>query len=773
MDITITLILKMLEFLMEKHKFLVKFGDIIEGPYSPIIQDKARCKEHEKIPMKPDFITSLFSLWRLLTNLHYLIIEPPKTVWNIRLGIALCVMREEYSIICLLVHIVKAYIFAYEISEITEKIPGDPQKYVKSLIDNFTLQYVLSAKYFNSLKLIPEFSERKTSLKELPLGLDSYLRSIKPNTAGIDINAIILMFDEDKDIMGLRVPFSVKAKLANSPQIKSEKDPMDSVSSSEKSVSPPTKEEKKLNSVQKEERPSEVFKNDKDEYNFDERQNSAMGRLMELATGNGKKQPFQPATHISPQLNGPEELKIDRLTIQPNPPNMPISQEIPVEKPISHNLIISEEHQKILAEAQQKIHNFKPIPKPPKTTSFQTPPKLMNSNTQHDSYNSQEKHQKIDGEPINNPIEIRPNSAGESKTEQRSEPEPKIAPKAEPNPEQKIERPPESELPRENKKAQKSEEIKDEDPLEAFVFKKVPPESIPHNTQPVKSKPLETVINEELDKSRNAFFIDMQEVQAKAHIGSGASAEVYKGIYRGTDVAVKVLKTLNGNDTEKVKELRRELTALLLLRNPNLVLFMGAGLTKKGSICLVTEFCEGGTLFKLLHESPSVEISWKQRCKIALDVAKGMNSLHSYKPPIIHRDLKSLNLLLVEPITGPKDPIIVKITDFGLARFQGSGDQYMTGAAGTFHWMAPEVLMENPNYTTKADVYSYGIVLWEILTRRKPYEGIVPMLIPQHVLGKNERPDINLIPKDCPPMVFLWYNNIFIACSINESLLGH
>jgi serine/threonine protein kinase len=181
---------------------------------------------------------------------------------------------------------------------------------------------------------------------------------------------------------------------------------------------------------------------------------------------------------------------------------------------------------------------------------------------------------------------------------------------------------------------------------------------------------------------------------------------------------------------------------------------MGATISPKGSIGLVTEFCGGGNLFNLLHES-NVPLSWKQRCKMALDVAKGMNSLHSYKPPILHRDLKSLNLLLVESVKGPYDPVLVKITDLGLARFQSS-NQYMTGMAGTFHWMAPEVLAGKP-YTIKADIYSYAIVLWEIITRRKPYEDMDPRRIMHLVLNLNQRPEQTSIPFDCPPLVLLTF----------------
>lgn len=192
------------------------------------------------------------------------------------------------------------------------------------------------------------------------------------------------------------------------------------------------------------------------------------------------------------------------------------------------------------------------------------------------------------------------------------------------------------------------------------------------------------ILANEICETKMTYAIDMNEVQVGKLIGLGASAEVYRGVYRGTDVAVKKMRLFGEEKAAAVlKELKRELNTLSLLRHPNLVLFMGSGITSEGNICIITEFCAGKTLYHLLHESYKTKLSWTQRLKIALDVAKGMNFLHSYKPPIIHRDLKSLNLLLAEPVKGESDFVYTKITDFGLARFQ-SMDQVMTGSAGTF-----------------------------------------------------------------------------------------
>jgi serine/threonine protein kinase len=171
---------------------------------------------------------------------------------------------------------------------------------------------------------------------------------------------------------------------------------------------------------------------------------------------------------------------------------------------------------------------------------------------------------------------------------------------------------------------------------------------------------------------------------------------------------------------QSLKEFQREVTTLYKVRHPNLVLFVGA-CADKGHIMILTEFCSGGSLFSLLHEKRSINLSLKQKHRMALDIAKGMNYLHTQDPPILHRDLKSLNLLVYEQVRNNSDFIQIKITDFGLSRHNDDlSTSRMTGLAGTFHWMAPEVL-KSDEYTHKADVYSYGIVLWEVIMREPPF----------------------------------------------------
>ena len=130
---------------------------------------------------------------------------------------------------------------------------------------------------------------------------------------------------------------------------------------------------------------------------------------------------------------------------------------------------------------------------------------------------------------------------------------------------------------------------------------------------------------------------------------------------------------------------------------------------------------------------------WELVKKVACGASRGMAYLHGGKPPVLHRDLKSANLLLDESYT-------TKVCDFGLSRLKAQ-ERSMTGNCGTVQWMAPEVLA-NMSYNEKADVYSFGIVLWELLSRECPYDGMTAIQCALAVLNRDKRPDI---PKWCPP----------------------
>jgi serine/threonine protein kinase len=141
-------------------------------------------------------------------------------------------------------------------------------------------------------------------------------------------------------------------------------------------------------------------------------------------------------------------------------------------------------------------------------------------------------------------------------------------------------------------------------------------------------------------------------------------------------------------------------------------------------VSLVTEFCEGGCLFDLLHNS-EVPLTWAQRRGALKHAARGIEYLHTRTPPVIHRDVKSQNLLLVHEVNSHEDEIFLKVADFGLCRTLGldknRDTRRLTCDVGTFSYMAPEVMWRQGEYNLAADVYSFGVVIYETLAREPPF----------------------------------------------------
>eukprot|EP01117_Protostelium_nocturnum_P007651 TRINITY_DN2744_c0_g1_i3.p1 TRINITY_DN2744_c0_g1~~TRINITY_DN2744_c0_g1_i3.p1 ORF type:complete len:746 (+),score=216.81 TRINITY_DN2744_c0_g1_i3:138-2240(+) len=234
----------------------------------------------------------------------------------------------------------------------------------------------------------------------------------------------------------------------------------------------------------------------------------------------------------------------------------------------------------------------------------------------------------------------------------------------------------------------------------------------------------------------SGILIMASELKFVRNIGAGSCGEVDEMIWRGSRVAVKrIFRALLKEDARREFEVESEM--LRRLRHPQIVLLMGTCHGKNGEALIVTEYIERGSLSDVLRDS-SVTLDWRIMLKMASDAAKGMNYLHTYSPPIIHRDLKSQNLLVDKDFN-------VKVTDFGLAKWNDGEDNSKT-FCGTLPWTAPEVF-DNLGYNEKVDVYSYGIVLWEIYTRQEVYGGMSKPNIIVGVTKENLRPPIGA---DCP-----------------------
>ncbi|GMY05305.1 serine/threonine-protein kinase EDR1-like [Fagus crenata] len=222
-------------------------------------------------------------------------------------------------------------------------------------------------------------------------------------------------------------------------------------------------------------------------------------------------------------------------------------------------------------------------------------------------------------------------------------------------------------------------------------------------------------------------------------IGIGSFGEVYHSDWDGTEVTVKKLldQELSG---AALADFKREVRIMRRLRHPNVVLFMGA-VMHPPNLSIVTEFLPRGSLYRILHCHPC-QIDEKHRIKMALDVARGMNCLHASTPTIVHRDLKSPNLLVGNNWN-------VKVCDFGLSRLKRNAFLSSKSTAGSSEWMAPEVLRNDPS-NEKCDVYSFGVILWELVTLTKPWSWMNPMQVVGAVGFQNRRLDI---PKEVDPLV--------------------
>ncbi|KAL2459329.1 PAS domain-containing protein tyrosine kinase family protein [Forsythia ovata] len=241
----------------------------------------------------------------------------------------------------------------------------------------------------------------------------------------------------------------------------------------------------------------------------------------------------------------------------------------------------------------------------------------------------------------------------------------------------------------------------------------------------------------DLDTDCFDYEILWEDLTIGEQIGQGSCGTVYHALWYGSDVAVKVFSRQEYSD-DVIFSFRQEVSLMKRLRHPNILLFMGA-VTSPERLCIVTEFLPRGSLFRLLQRNTS-KIDWRRRIHMALDIARGMNYLHHFNPPIVHRDLKSSNLLVDKNWA-------VKVGDFGLSRLKH--ETYLTTKTGkgTPQWMAPEVLRNEPS-DEKADVYSYGVILWEIVTQKIPWDNLNSMQVIGAVGFMNQRLEI---PKDIVP----------------------
>ncbi|GAA5910221.1 uncharacterized protein JCM6883_001117 [Sporobolomyces salmoneus] len=266
-----------------------------------------------------------------------------------------------------------------------------------------------------------------------------------------------------------------------------------------------------------------------------------------------------------------------------------------------------------------------------------------------------------------------------------------------------------------------------------------------HSASPEKPRTGDCSKEREHQEDVNALDLESLQLQDKEIppekltklelVGSGGFKDVYKGTYRRRTIAICDIR---GHLTDMDI---KELGLLRDLRHENIVQFIGVSIPKQPSavpVMIVTELCANGDLFDYIRgvEAPQ----FTNILEIMLGIAKGIEYLHTRTPSIIHRDIKSSNVLITSHG-------VAKIADFGLARIKTSTKSMIRSLVGTVNWQAPELWHPHPRYNEKVDVYSVALVMWEMLqwhqpVKRYPFEGMNEHAIYADVGQRQLRPSL-------------------------------
>jgi hypothetical protein len=245
-----------------------------------------------------------------------------------------------------------------------------------------------------------------------------------------------------------------------------------------------------------------------------------------------------------------------------------------------------------------------------------------------------------------------------------------------------------------------------------------------------------------------SYTIPYEALTFGAELGSGSYGDVCRGTWQHSDVAIKKLK-ISRLAPATLESFKTEAEIMWGLRHDNIVQLYGVSVDNPGHYCLVMELMPQCSLFDVIHNGQPFE--WKVRYSIASDIAKGLSLLHDRG--VIHQDLKSPNVLI-------GDGMRAKITDFGLAQVKTETstlastmprEQTSTGQAkpaGTLRWMAPELFRRRAKATTQSDIHSYGMILWELVSRAIPFADAASDATVERWISDGEQ---EAIPEDCSP----------------------
>jgi len=239
--------------------------------------------------------------------------------------------------------------------------------------------------------------------------------------------------------------------------------------------------------------------------------------------------------------------------------------------------------------------------------------------------------------------------------------------------------------------------------------------------------------------------IRYEELTLLKSLGSGGFGSVYSGLYKGHKVAIKKLHLEKGIVTEEqIRDLEAEILAFRDLRHERLVAFYGACL-RHPNYCIVTELMEGGSLHDLLHEKKR-PLPFRTQWNIAKQTCEGVVFLHACTPTVVHRDLKSLNIVLDRDLNA-------KLCDFGLTTsMERTHISLKDGMGGSPRYMAPECYDSSTSrITEKVDIWALGCIVIEIFGGPLPFSHCTSIQqIMTSLLLKKEPP---VVPHFLPPNI--------------------
>ena len=270
------------------------------------------------------------------------------------------------------------------------------------------------------------------------------------------------------------------------------------------------------------------------------------------------------------------------------------------------------------------------------------------------------------------------------------------------------------------------EQLSIEDYLSKITTEDISPIRDQGSTQESKSNRVgfgESIENNTIiEKTVKEFKVPVirsEELKLMEMISRGSSCLVFKGKWRGSEVAIKQFTIEFSESEKKLNKFIKELQIISQMRHPNLLMFMGICVDQP-KLCIVTELVPNSTLFYALHKNKQKQLNLAERFSISIQIGKGLAYLHANDPPIIHRDLKPENCLLDHSLN-------LKIADFGLARpISTFIHEATTTCIGTTRFMAPELFDKerNEKIGVEIDIWAFGCLLIEIFSNKRPWSYI-------------------------------------------------